>query len=1013
MDGGFVLGAGAEPLPLGKLPPPPDAMTISMLMAPELADDSLFSLSSARSPRKSSSRALSSRGSALQMPSEFSRTSPLKPMRPSGRKLRKQPHRRRGKRAGGSGSRPGRRSAAPRAGALPVATASAMTGELNDAHLRCRALEDQVASLQEQLALEKGRALAMETGYRTQLEGARVNIQELSYRVAELMASQRSGAEDELEQTRQFAVCLGAWKRNPALLRNDPALWTLFLSVCNAFSDDGDVFWNSGAARTRAEQRFKRMQAAMTAIAQEPDMNSASAALCAGASRLLQVSEAALFVRQGERLVCTQSSTTAAAVADLGEGLIGEVGLTGQAVCADDASKAPRYVPDLDGPCDGPLLALPLRFYDGDGDARVVGVLRLRRTAGGAPFNVAEDEAMLAPLISVAGGVFGLHSQVVGLTREKEKAEFQLMQIKQDHLHLGGMLEVVQSMILGRNVAEMVDTIVNATYKLVNADRVTLFLLDERNGELWCKVSQDVEGFRIPLSSNSFAAHVARTQENLNVFDAYTDERFDAKVDERTDYKTRSVLCVPICDRTGRLLGVIEALNKREGFFSSQDESMLSKVAEQLGLLLDGETIEYTVDLDHKEESVVSMLSDYHMGLKERKRSVLPIMAWPTGMADRTSELRSWDINVMKHTDEQLLGFCDVIAEQLGLTERLVGQTEALHRWIMDIHASYLPNPYHNWRHGFSVLHATFLVLTMTTAPTLLTFLDIIAVFMAAFAHDVGHLGRTNDFLVKTNDKLAVLYNDRSVLEQHHAALTFQLLNKEGNMFLADLPIEQYRELRKTVVEVILSTDMTHHFELTAELKTRFVEHMAATDSLAGSSSVYSRRTSHESVHGSMLSREVLDDRRLLLKGIVHAADLSNPVLPFELARQWAVRIGQEFFEQAEKERAAGFTVAPHMDFLPSDEIALATSQVNFIDYIVSPLWTCMASFFPALEECTAQMQQNRHLWDSIVSGEEVEGSSVFAHSKSAAGLPVVAEESSVDEEPGKADAGRSAVAAS
>ncbi|GAB0203910.1 high affinity cAMP-specific and IBMX-insensitive 3',5'-cyclic phosphodiesterase 8B [Grus japonensis] len=92
--------------------------------------------------------------------------------------------------------------------------------------------------------------------------------------------------------------------------------------------------------------------------------------------------------------------------------------------------------------------------------------------------------------------------------------------------------------------------------------------------------------------------------------------------------------------------------------------------------------------------------------------------------------------------------------------------------------------------------------------------LDEVAALIAATIHDVDHPGRTNSFLCNAGSELAVLYNDTAVLESHHTALAFQLTIKDSkcNIF-KNIDRNHYRSLRQSIIDMVLATEMTKHFE--------------------------------------------------------------------------------------------------------------------------------------------------------------------------------------------------------
>jgi putative ABC transport system ATP-binding protein len=127
--------------------------------------------------------------------------------------------------------------------------------------------------------------------------------------------------------------------------------------------------------------------------------------------------------------------------------------------------------------------------------------------------------------------------------------------------------------------------------EILDADRVSLFLVDERQGELVSKFAQD-EGtkpldIRIPLGAG-IAGRVAASGEAMNIPDAYAEPLFNRAVDQRTGYRTRAVLCVPILDHYKRVFAVAQVLNKRSGgAFGRVDEQRFAEFADSLGVVLE------------------------------------------------------------------------------------------------------------------------------------------------------------------------------------------------------------------------------------------------------------------------------------------------------------------------------------------------------------------------------------------------------------------------------------------
>lgn len=98
----------------------------------------------------------------------------------------------------------------------------------------------------------------------------------------------------------------------------------------------------------------------------------------------------------------------------------------------------------------------------------------------------------------------------------------------------------------------------------------------------------------------------------------------------------------------------------------------------------------------------------------------------------------------------------------------------------------------------------------------------MLAGLMAAVVHDVGHPGNNNNFQAAMSSELALTYNDRSVLENHHVAHAFRMLRAHPEMdIFANLTLDERKYVRKMMIEAVLATDMARHFEIVGKFKTK------------------------------------------------------------------------------------------------------------------------------------------------------------------------------------------------
>ena len=162
---------------------------------------------------------------------------------------------------------------------------------------------------------------------------------------------------------------------------------------------------------------------------------------------------------------------------------------------------------------------------------------------------------------------------------QKEKEIYSIQKIGQalsSTLHLDQLLALIMKEIT----------------HLMNADRSTLYLIDNRKGEIWSKIAlkSEIKEIRLKIGVG-ISGHVAATGEVINIPDAYQDSRFDPTTDKKTGYQTRSILCIPVWEPTKaedsrQVLGVIQVLNKKEGPFTSQDEGILQAVASEVAIAI-------------------------------------------------------------------------------------------------------------------------------------------------------------------------------------------------------------------------------------------------------------------------------------------------------------------------------------------------------------------------------------------------------------------------------------------
>ena len=186
--------------------------------------------------------------------------------------------------------------------------------------------------------------------------------------------------------------------------------------------------------------------------------------------------------------------------------------------------------------------------------------------------------------------------------------------------NMNSLLEVSKALGAEARLDSLLGVIVSKATEVMEAERSSIFIYDEANESLCLRVSEDLaQGqIRIPLGTG-IAGHVARTREPLNVPDAYADPRFNPKFDRDTGFQTRSILCAPALTNAGRLIGVIQVLNKiGQSAFTADDERLLAAFASIAGIALDRARLVEAFLEKEKIESSLRLAHDIQMGMLPR-----------------------------------------------------------------------------------------------------------------------------------------------------------------------------------------------------------------------------------------------------------------------------------------------------------------------------------------------------------------------------------------------------------
>jgi adenylate cyclase len=276
-------------------------------------------------------------------------------------------------------------------------------------------------------------------------------------------------------------------------------------------------------------------------------------------------------------------------------GVAGTVFTTGHTLIIPDAYADPRFSPAVDeqtGYQTHDILCVPIRNRAGS----VIGVTQALNQASGG---FSDADATLLDAITTQAAAALEHARFV---EELEKA----------HRDEVVLLEVSGAVSGDLDLDSLLEKIMQATTILTTAERSTLFIHDPETGELWSRVAQETESKEIRLPSYGGLAGAAfTTGETLNIADAYADPRFNPEFDRQTGFKTRSILCMPLADRLGQPIGVMQVLNKVGGPFTALDETRLKAFSAQAAVALENAKLfQDVLQLKNYNEGILKSLSN-------------------------------------------------------------------------------------------------------------------------------------------------------------------------------------------------------------------------------------------------------------------------------------------------------------------------------------------------------------------------------------------------------------------
>ena len=258
--------------------------------------------------------------------------------------------------------------------------------------------------------------------------------------------------------------------------------------------------------------------------------------------------------------------------------------------------------------------------------------------------------------------------------------------------------------------------------------------------------------------------------------------------------------------------------------------------------------------------------------------------------------------------------------------------------WCKKIAEGYIKaNPYHTDLHAADITHTCLIYLKVGKVNKIckLSKNSKCALFLSCICHDYRHPGVNNNYLKETKNKIAIKYNDISILENMHIAETFKLINDPNNEYniFQGLDNNTYKQFRKEMIACVLSTDMSFHNIYVEFLKKNLEKTKSSSEN----------------------EDNKKEDYQNYLNILIHSADISNPTKPFEIYFQWAELVVKEFYEQGDKEKKLNMPCS-----CDRNKVTIYQSQLGFINYIEIPYFSLFVQVFENLKFYMDNLNSNK-----------------------------------------------------
>jgi hypothetical protein len=322
-----------------------------------------------------------------------------------------------------------------------------------------------------------------------------------------------------------------------------------------------------------------------------------------------------------------------------------------------------------------------------------------------------------------------------------------------------------------------------------------------------------------------------------------------------------------------------------------------------------------------------------------------------------SSEFDIFSLNDMEKDKTTFLVANEIISNTDVVKDGIV-PNDILEKFIQTVISGYdrVNVLYHNDFHAVDVMQTLFTILTVGRLPEKMKLspIDVFAMLIGAVCHDLHHTGQNNTYHINARTKYAIRYNDISVLENFHIASSFKILSKDETNILKNFKEEEYKIIRKRIIEGILSTDMANHQKVLANVKAKIGEFQI--DKGVNFNKIFKDET------------KLFDNQQIMLDMFLHCSDISNPAKPQRISTIWTQRVYAEFFKQGDLEKEKGLPVSLLCD---RDTTDINKAMIGFINFVTKPSFEILVNLVPECSAYLSNMKQNLIFYENAVNKKE------------------------------------------